>query len=428
MRATAATFKLGILVRELGAQGRSLHPFIRQEWQADLDVRVPQFLVAQPWSSASSPTSATIASNCRRPRRKSSPPRRNSRSTTRITSMPASTRNSCGDLPSDSASSESKGKIKEVKQNGESGFIESLVLHSGAGRRRRSVHRLHRLSRSADRTDAQDRVRGLVALAALRQRGRRADRADGARAAATHDRSRTMPAGAGASLCSIASATGWYSAASYLGDDAAKEELLAVDRRQAADGATRPQVSDRRGAESLEQELRRARSRQRLHRATRIDQHSSDDGRRHALDASVPDSAASRTSLIDQYNEAARIEMEKTRDFIVLHYHATERDDTAFWRHCRTCRFPTSLAHRIELFKESAYAYQGADELFRVDSWTQVMLGQRIMPKSYHHCRAPPQRSGAHQVPRRLPRIDCTDRIADAGSPGFREPVLQIEQ
>jgi tryptophan halogenase len=90
-------------------------------------------------------------------------------------------------------------------------------------------------------------------------------------------------------------------------------------------------------------------------------------------------------SLIDQYNEGARIEMEKTRDFIVLHYHATQRDDTPFWRHCKDLAIPDSLAHRIELFKESAYAFQGADELFRVDSWTQVMLGQGITPKAYHH-------------------------------------------
>ena len=55
-----------------------------------------------------------------------------------------------------------------------------------------------------------------------------------------------------------------------------------------------------------------------------------------------------------------------------------------FWRHCRDMPIPDTLAHRIELFKQSAYAYQGADELFRVDSWTQVMLGQRIMPKPYH--------------------------------------------
>jgi tryptophan 7-halogenase len=90
-------------------------------------------------------------------------------------------------------------------------------------------------------------------------------------------------------------------------------------------------------------------------------------------------------SLVDQYNEGARIEMEKTRDFVVLHYHATQRDDSPFWRHCRDMPIPDTLAHRIELFKENAYAFQGDSELFRVDSWTQVMLGQRIQPRAYHH-------------------------------------------
>ena len=89
-------------------------------------------------------------------------------------------------------------------------------------------------------------------------------------------------------------------------------------------------------------------------------------------------------AAIDQYNEAARIEMEKTRDFVVLHYHATQRGDTAFWRHCRDMPIPDSLAQRIELFRQTGYAYQGDSELFRVDSWTQVMLGHRIKPMTYH--------------------------------------------
>jgi tryptophan halogenase len=89
-------------------------------------------------------------------------------------------------------------------------------------------------------------------------------------------------------------------------------------------------------------------------------------------------------SVIDQYNEASRIEMEKTRDFVVLHYHATQRDDTPFWRHCRDMPIPDSLAQRIDMFKQTAYAYQGDSELFRTDSWTQVMLGQRITPTTYH--------------------------------------------
>jgi len=89
-------------------------------------------------------------------------------------------------------------------------------------------------------------------------------------------------------------------------------------------------------------------------------------------------------SLVDEYNEHARVEMEKTRDFIVLHYHATQREDTPFWRHCKETPIPDTLAHRIELFRENAYAFQGDSELFRVDSWTQVMFGQRITPKTYH--------------------------------------------
>jgi tryptophan halogenase len=46
---------------------------------------------------------------------------------------------------------------------------------------------------------------------------------------------------------------------------------------------------------------------------------------------------------------------------------------------------PKTLSHRIELFKENAHAFQADGELFRVDSWTQVMLGQGIVPEDYHH-------------------------------------------
>lgn len=90
-------------------------------------------------------------------------------------------------------------------------------------------------------------------------------------------------------------------------------------------------------------------------------------------------------SLAEQYNELTRVEIEKIRDFIVLHYHVTERDDTPFWRYCRDMEIPETLAHRIALFRENAQAYQADGELFRVDSWAQVMLGQGIFPQSYHH-------------------------------------------
>ena len=88
---------------------------------------------------------------------------------------------------------------------------------------------------------------------------------------------------------------------------------------------------------------------------------------------------------VDRYNERANEEAELVRDFIVLHYKLTEREDSEFWRHCKNMAIPDSLAARIALFRESGTAYQAQDELFRVDSWLQVMIGQRLMPQAYHH-------------------------------------------
>jgi len=88
---------------------------------------------------------------------------------------------------------------------------------------------------------------------------------------------------------------------------------------------------------------------------------------------------------VDRYNTRAQDEAELVRDFIVLHYKLTEREDSEFWRYCRNMAVPDSLAERIALFQESATAYQAQDELFRVDSWLQVMIGQRLIPEAYHH-------------------------------------------
>jgi len=91
-----------------------------------------------------------------------------------------------------------------------------------------------------------------------------------------------------------------------------------------------------------------------------------------------------RQPFIDQYNDESRAEIEKIRDFIVLHYHLTEREDTPFWRYCKHMEVPDSLTRRIELFREGAHAFQADGELFRVDSWNQVLLGQGVQPKQYH--------------------------------------------
>jgi tryptophan 7-halogenase len=89
--------------------------------------------------------------------------------------------------------------------------------------------------------------------------------------------------------------------------------------------------------------------------------------------------------LRDRFNKMSRVEIEKIRDFIILHYHQTERTDSPFWNRCRTMTVPDALKSRIELFRENAHAYQDGDDLFRIDSWVQVLLGQRLQPKAYHH-------------------------------------------
>ena len=89
-------------------------------------------------------------------------------------------------------------------------------------------------------------------------------------------------------------------------------------------------------------------------------------------------------ALVRRYNALAQTEIEQVRDFIILHYHLTGRDDSAFWRTCRDMDVPETLAQRIALFRDDAQVFQSADELFRVDSWLQVMLGQRLRPRAHH--------------------------------------------
>jgi tryptophan halogenase len=88
--------------------------------------------------------------------------------------------------------------------------------------------------------------------------------------------------------------------------------------------------------------------------------------------------------LIDRYNAQASFEFERIRDFLILHYCATERRDSSFWRYCSGMSIPEPLAETIALFKDSGRFFRNGEEMFAITSWIQVMFGQHIMPQHYH--------------------------------------------
>jgi tryptophan halogenase len=99
------------------------------------------------------------------------------------------------------------------------------------------------------------------------------------------------------------------------------------------------------------------------------------------LMALFPDNGFSPVE-IDEYNRWVITEYEHIRDFIILHYHATARDDSDFWNHCRTMEIPDSLAGRLELWREKGRVLPHYNSLFFEDSWIAVLLGQNVMPRS----------------------------------------------
>jgi tryptophan halogenase len=123
---------------------------------------------------------------------------------------------------------------------------------------------------------------------------------------------------------------------------------------------------------------------------------------------------------IDTYNKRTHFEFDSIRDFLILHYHATERDDSDFWNYCRTMEIPDSLQEKYDLWKSHGRFFRNEDELFTIPSWIQVLIGQRVVPDDCH---------GMAKV---LTKDNCEDYLAKINSfltetvgkmPGHREFV-----
>ena len=86
----------------------------------------------------------------------------------------------------------------------------------------------------------------------------------------------------------------------------------------------------------------------------------------------------------DDYNARSRFEMERIRDFIIFHYHFNQREGDAFWDGLRAMEVPKPLQHKIDQFRSSGRVIASFDELFDARAWIQVMIGQNLIPETYH--------------------------------------------
>jgi tryptophan halogenase len=90
-----------------------------------------------------------------------------------------------------------------------------------------------------------------------------------------------------------------------------------------------------------------------------------------------------RPELAAEFNRLVALQYESVRDFIVLHYKATGRDDSEFWRYCANMAIPDTLRHQMELFRETGHVAIYDPQGFLVPSHVSIMMGLGIVPNSY---------------------------------------------
>jgi tryptophan 7-halogenase len=87
--------------------------------------------------------------------------------------------------------------------------------------------------------------------------------------------------------------------------------------------------------------------------------------------------------LREEFNRLVDNEYARVRDFLILHYHATQRTDSELWAYCRDMEIPDSLREKIELFVHRGQVPMYKDGLFAPPSWISAFIGQGYMPRAY---------------------------------------------
>jgi tryptophan halogenase len=112
----------------------------------------------------------------------------------------------------------------------------------------------------------------------------------------------------------------------------------------------------------------------------------------------------------DTFNRVVDLEYDRIRDFLILHYHATTRDDSPFWDHVRTMDVPDTLAEKMTLFRQRGRVMTYREGVFLEPSWIAVYLGQGVVPKGYDQRADRPSDAALVQALARL-RTETRDAV-----------------
>ncbi|MEN7538413.1 tryptophan halogenase family protein [Aurantiacibacter sp. DGU5] len=130
-------------------------------------------------------------------------------------------------------------------------------------------------------------------------------------------------------------------------------------------------------------------------------------------------------ALRDQFNARTAKEWEQVRDFIIAHYHLTERDDSEFWRYTRNMAIPDSLAEIIETWRVRGHLAIDGGHLFQLGSWAALMIGQRCIPHGVH---ALADRADPAYAAREVRKIAAECRASGERLPDHAEFISRFAQ
>jgi tryptophan halogenase len=132
-----------------------------------------------------------------------------------------------------------------------------------------------------------------------------------------------------------------------------------------------------------------------------------------------PDASFSAVEA-DEFNRQIDSKFNQVRNLLIAHYKETQRDDTPFWNYCRNMSIPEDLTHRIELFRHRGHVSFKSSELFNEPSWLSVLIGQGVIPQSYD-----PRVDGVSEaeIGQRLEQIKTIIRQSAESMPGHASTI-----